>query len=362
MLKITRYPETKNKSLQVSSTADDYLLNYLKESDIPKGNLALVNDRFGYLACHLSDWKPYSVIAFKSQEKALRMNFENNTIQVDETHLLSPLDSFPTKLDLALVKVPKSVDLFRLYLNQINEASHNDTVVVCTFMTKYFSKQLLKIAEEFFEVVEQSLAWKKSRLLILKKPKKVADISFLSSLKLNTNIDIQQYPGVFSANNVDYATQFLLDNIKLKESEQSILDLGSGNGVIAVAIQDKYKQNNWQEPKLHLMDDSFLAVESSKLNLPSKEAHFHYTDDLEDFEDKTFDLVVSNPPFHFDYEINTEITMDFFEQAYTVLKPNGRFILVFNRHLRYNSLLKRIFSQVNVMVDSPKFMVMECVR
>lgn len=362
MLKITRYPETKNKSLQVSSTADDYLLNFLKDSKLPKGNLALVNDRFGYLACHLHDWKPYSVIAFKSQEKAIRLNFENNSLNLDENHLLSPLDDFPEKLDLALVKIPKSVDLFRLYINQINQASNNNTVVICSFMTKYFSKQLLKISEEFFEEVEQSLAWKKSRLLILKKPKQVQSTSFISSLKLDKNIDIQQYAGVFSAKNVDYATQFLLDNIILKESEQTILDLASGNGVIAVSIRNKYLNKKWQEPELHLMDDSFLAVESSKLNLPREKAHFHYTDDLEDFEDKSFDLVVSNPPFHFDYEINTEVAMDFFEQVYTVLKPSGRFILVFNRHLRYNTLLKRIFSRVEVMVDSPKFVVMECIR
>ena len=361
MLKITRYPETTNKSLQVSSAADDYLLNYLKEQDFPKGKLALVNDRFGYLACHTADWNPYSVIAFKSQEKALRMNFENNGLAFDEKQLLSPLDSFTDKLDLALIKVPKSLELFRLYLNQIQRASQENTVVICGFMTKYFSKQMLKIAEELFEEVEQSLAWKKSRLLILKKPKPCIDIEPLKSFQWQ-GLNIQQYQGVFSADKVDYATQFLLDNIKINESEQSILDLASGNGIIAASILSKYQEQKWEAPELHLMDDSILAVESSKLNLPKEKSHFYYTDDLEDFEDKQFDLVVSNPPFHFEHEINTEVTMDFFEQVYTVLKPNGRFILVFNRHLRYNTLLKRIFSRVEVMVDSPKFVVMECWR
>ena len=158
MLRVSRFPETKNKSLQVSSAADDYLLNFLKDNKISKGKLALVNDRFGYLACHTADWNPYSVIAFKSQEKALRMNFKNNDLVLDEKQLVSPLDSFPEKMDLALVRVPKSLELFRLYLNQIQQASHENTQVICGFMTKYFSKQMLKIAEEFFEEVEQSLA------------------------------------------------------------------------------------------------------------------------------------------------------------------------------------------------------------
>jgi len=361
MLRITRYPETKNKSLQVSSAADDYLLSFLKEQNFPKGNLALVNDRFGYLACHTADWNPYSVIAFKSQEKALQMNFKNNGLAFDEKRLLSPLDSFADKLDLALIKVPKSLELFRLYLNQIQQASQENTVVVCGFMTKYFSKQMLKIAGELFEEVEQSLAWKKSRLLILKKPKPTKETELLKSFQWQ-GLELKQYQGVFSADKVDYATQFLLDNIKLKESEQTILDLASGNGIIAASILSKYQKKKWEAPELHLMDDSFLAVESSKLNIPKEKSYFHYTDDLEDFEDKQFDLVVSNPPFHFEYEINTEVTMDFFEQVYTVLNPSGRFILVFNRHLRYTTLLKRIFSHVEVMVDSPKFVVMECWR
>jgi 16S rRNA G1207 methylase RsmC len=289
------------------------------------------------------------------------MNFENNGFAFDEKRLLSPLDSFTDKLDLALIKVPKSLELFRLYLNQIQRASHTNTVVVCGFMTKYFSKQILKIAAEFFEEVEQSLAWKKSRLLILKKPKPNIEIELLKSFQWQ-GLNIQQYQGVFSADKVDYATQFLLDNIKLNESEHSILDLASGNGIIAASILSKYQDKNWEAPELHLMDDSFLAVESSKLNLPKEKSHFYFTDALEDFDDKSFDLVVSNPPFHFEHEINTEVTMDFFEQVYTVLKPNGRFILVFNRHLRYNTLLKRIFSRVDVMVDSAKFVVMECWR
>ncbi|RUA24251.1 MAG: class I SAM-dependent methyltransferase [Bacteroidetes bacterium] len=361
MLKITRYPETKNKSLQVSSAADNYLLNFLKENEIPKGNLALVNDRFGYLACHTADWNPYSVIAFKSQEKALRINFKNNNLELADSHLLSPLDSFPEKLDVVLLRIPKSLDLFKLYLHQIHQASHENTVILCSFMTKYFSKQMLKTAELFFEEVNQSLAWKKSRLLILKNPKSKQTVELLKSFQWQ-GLEIQQYLGVFSADKVDYATQFLLNNIKLKQSEQTILDLASGNGIIAASILNKYQAQNWETPELHLIDDSFLAVASSKFNLPGEKNHFHYSDDLEDFKDKSFDLVVSNPPFHFEYEINTEVTMDFFEQVYTVLKPNGRFILVFNRHLRYTTLLKRIFSKVDVMVDSPKFVVMECIK
>jgi len=359
MLKIKRYPETKNKSLQVFSAADLYLLDFVNKQGLTKGKMALINDRFAFLACHLADSKPYSVIAFKSQEKALRMNFQNNAISLNENLLLSPLDTFGEALDLVLIKIPKSLELFRLYLNQIHLASHEDTIVACGFMTKYFSRQMLIIAEEYFEEVKQSLAWKKSRLLILKKPKPGKKIDLLRTFQWE-GLKLQQYLGVFSTDKVDYATQFLLEHIQLKQSEKTILDLASGNGIIAASILKKYNDRKWEPPTLHLMDDFYLAVESSKYNLTNNPCYFHYSDDLNIFEDLSFDLVVSNPPFHFEYEINTEVTMSLFEQVYRVLKHNGRFILVFNRHLPYNRLLKRIFNHVYVVADSPKFIVIEC--
>ena len=72
-----------------------------------------------------------------------------------------------------LIKIPKSLDLFRFQLDQLHESLKEDTLVICAFMTKYFSAQILKIAEDYFELCEQSIAWKKSRLLFLKKKRKV---------------------------------------------------------------------------------------------------------------------------------------------------------------------------------------------
>jgi 16S rRNA G1207 methylase RsmC len=173
---------------------------------------------------------------------------------------------------------------------------------------------------------------------------------------------LKQYLGVFSANNVDYATQFLLESIPLKADDQLILDLASGNGIIAHSINQSYKEKAWSQPQIHLMDDDFLAVESSKLNLQGDQFVFKFNDNLSIFKEEYFDLIVSNPPFHFEHEVNIELPLSLFEQAQKALKKGGRFILVFNRHLTYRSQLQKLFNACNIIAENPRFVVLECVK
>jgi len=359
-LNIQRYPKTNNKSLVAWNAADEYLLSYFQKQEHKNPNILLQGDRFGFLACNLHSYKPTSVIAYKSQEKALRINLEENNLNVSDISVINPLDSIPKVVDIALVKIPKSLDLFKLYLYQISKNTNENTIVLASFMTKHFSKQMLKIASEFFEEVDQSLAWKKSRLLILKRPKPYNEQSLISSIKLSDSFELIQYFGVFSAKNIDYATSFLLENISLIKSDSRILDLASGNGIIAYSILRTYENNSWEKPEMHLIDDSYLAVESSRFNVTEDGNYFHYNDNLELFEDKYFDLIVTNPPFHFEYEINTEISVGFFKQAHRCLNTGGRFQLVFNRHLNYKPLLRRVFKNVELLVENSKFVVLQC--
>jgi len=360
MLNIQRYPKTNNKSLVAWNAADEYLLSYFQKQECKNPNILLQGDRFGFLACHLATYNPTSVITYKSQEKALHLNLEGNNLTASNISVINPLDSISKVIDIALVKIPKSLDLFKLYLYQISKNTNKDSVVFASFMTKHFSKQMLKIASEFYEEVEQSLAWKKSRILILKRPKPYNKQSLISSIKLSDSFELKQYFGVFSARNIDYATSFLLENISLNKSDSRILDLASGNGIIAYSILQKYENNSWEKPEMHLLDDSYLAIESSKLNLPNINTYYHYNDNMEVFEDKYFDLIVTNPPFHFEYEINTEISVGFFKQAHRCLNTGGRFQLVFNRHLNYKPLLRRVFKNVELVAENSKFVVLLC--
>jgi 23S rRNA (guanine1835-N2)-methyltransferase len=350
---LIRYPETKDNALRAWSNAELLVLDYIQ--NYKQHKLHLFNDRFGVWNCTLHDKELETIWTYASQKKAIIQNLERNNLskKVVFKSPLEPLD----KVDVALLKIPKSIELFELFLHQIHQASSFETEVVCGFMTKYFSFAYLKIAEKYFESITQTKAWKKARLLILKAPKKKTEINnkeLLNSIKWKGNF-LKQYYGVFSSNKIDIGTQFLLENLSVNENEIEVLDVASGNGIISyeVLLQNK-------NARVTLVDDFNLAIESSKLNIPKEAAKFVCTDCIEEVDEKSFDLILSNPPFHFEHENNIEVSLSLFNRIRSCLKNNGRFVMVANLHLNYKTHLEKLFSSVEIVSENSKFIIYEC--
>ena len=160
-MKIIRYPNTTDRSLKAWSAADELLLEQVLDQNLSGKKIITYNDRFGYLNCQLHQSDVLSVISYKSQEKSHKINRENNGLKFDDSRFINPLSSIDEKMDIALMKVPKSVNLFELYLAQIATCIKDEGLVYCSFMTRHFTKQLVSISNKYFEVVEQSLAKKK---------------------------------------------------------------------------------------------------------------------------------------------------------------------------------------------------------
>ena len=359
---VQRHPKTNNNSLKAWSSADEYLVRLANEQILPTSKIAIINDRFGFLSVQLSEYSPKIITHCKSQEESILKNFDSNEIDSNNFNFSRILDKSPGNNDLVVMKIPKSMDLFHLFLIKVYPSLQKEGKVYCGFMTRHFTKQMIEIASLYFENVEQSLAWKKSRVLKLSKPKSnVDEVEPIHSIPYTNhrdeNLVFKQYFGVFSGKHIDYATQFLLANLTINPSVEKALDLASGNGVIAYEIR---AQNKTVE--IHLIDDSSLAVESSKLNLKTGKNHFHYNSNLDDFADNFFDLVVCNPPFHFEHENTIDIALSLFKDASRVLKPNGSFVLVANLHLNYKIQLTNIFENVEVLNMNSKFEIIRCIK
>jgi len=327
-------------------------LSAIHNSDVVPNQLGLYNDRFGYLACSAHHLNPTVICTHASQKKAIELNLQSNQLSLLEIE--NPLSILVLKFDFVLLKIPKSLSEFRLYLQHIVQNSIDDVTVICAFMTRHFTPKMLTISQEYFESVEQSKAVKKARLIILKKKKATPQIEPIKTIKFNSS-NYKQYWGVFSADHIDYATQYFLENLTLSATDQSVLDLGSGNGVIANEI---YKQRPKFE--IHLIDDSFLAISSSRLNIQGEQIHHHWHYNLSIFKDNQFDLIVSNPPFHFEYEINIQTTLNLFRECQRCLTESGSFQLVANKHLNYRTHLERIFTIVDTVSENEKFIIYQC--
>lgn len=352
--KVERYDLSTDKSLKSWSAADEYLLQEFIDLKKKAKHLTIYNDRFGFLGCHLYAYSPTIILTHKSQEKAIRTNLTTNNIPI--LNFIDPLSSLEKKIDIAIIKIPKSIALFQLFLEQIVNNSTNNVVVISAFMTRHFTPKLLQIAEEYFEEVQQSKAIKKARLLILNKKKDTIKRKVINSINYQ-NQTYKQYWGVFSGEHIDYATQFFLEHLHINKTDKYILDLASGNGIIAKEIFKKHPN-----VEIHLMDDSYLAVSSAQLNIQGNNIYHHCNNELSIFDNDMFDLIVTNPPFHFEYEINIQIPIQLFKACFRCLKKGGNLQLVSNNHLNYKVHLEKLFLSVQIIAKNSKFVIYKCMK
>lgn len=355
-INLQRYPKTTNRSLRPWSAADELLLSEGSKEGFERKKIVLLHDNFGALATALNEYKPHALINNQSQLKATRINLETAGVDTKEFDYSNPIKFQVDTVDLTLMRVPKSADLFQLYIQQLHQKSHKDTVILCGFMTRNFTARWLEIAQQYFEDVSQSLAVKKARLLILKTPKKdIESVSLFHKVKNELGLNLKQYAGVFSAARVDPATKVLLENLPEMSGSNHILDLACGNGVIGAYIRKMHSTC-----LLTVLDDSFLAISSAKLNLGKKNVKYHWSDSIKDVKNEKFEFIFCNPPFHFEYENTIEISLKLFREAKDVLAREGVFYIVANTHLNYRSHLRKLFAQVEQVVQSGKYEVICC--
>ena len=360
-LQFLRHPISDNKTLRAWNAADEHLLKVLhswQETNgrLQAGKLTIVNDRFGFLSTNLASRQPNIVRNLQWQQQAITNNLYLNGFS-REVNFKSPLDVLLPQQQIGLINIPKSLDLFQLYLYQLSVCLDSEGTVYAGFMTRNFSPQLLKIAAKYFREVQQTKAWKKSRVLVLKKPiQSTLTLDFIHKINFGKE-QYQQYYGVFSAKHIDYATQFLIQHLATPAAGDCVLDLASGNGILAACIRNI--QENCQ---IHLIDDSFLAVASSQKNIATHNSYFHHHSNLSIFKDAMFDWIISNPPFHFEYDIDINIPLKLFREVHRCLSANGQFMLVYNRHLNYQNHLKEYFSRLSIVAQNDKFIILLCGR
>ncbi|KIN62384.1 Ribosomal RNA small subunit methyltransferase C [Sulfitobacter noctilucicola] len=163
-------------------------------------------------------------------------------------------------------------------------------------------------------------------------------------------------PGVFSADGVDLASALLVEALPEKMSGH-VADLGAGWGFLAAHVLTRSDVT-----QMHLVEAGHLALECAKRNVTDERARHYWQDAVEWAPDHKMDAIVMNPPFHTGRAAEPQIGQAFVAAAARLLSSHGDLWMVANRHLPYETELKKRFSQVSELGGDARFKLFHATR
>lgn len=367
---LSRHPEDPRDRLRAWDASDAYLLRHLAEERIPlSGAVVVVGDRWGALVTALAAHRPAQITDSYLSQEATRANLAQAGAEAGAVRLLTTQDPPPGRIDVLLVRVPKSLALLEDQLLRLAPAVHEGTVVVGTGMVKEIHTSTLRLFERILGPTRTSLARQKARLIFctpdpaLERPANPWPYSYdlPDGIGVASGRTVVNHAGVFCADRLDIGTRFFLQHLPGADGPRRVVDLGCGNGVVgtAVALADPATE-------VLFVDESYQAVASAeatyKANGVPGHAEFRVGDGLAGVAPGSVDVVLNNPPFH-SHQATTDATARrMFTGARHALRPGGELWVIGNRHLGYHVQLRRLFGNSRLVASDPKFVVLKAVK
>ncbi|MEK7607913.1 MAG: class I SAM-dependent methyltransferase [Patescibacteria group bacterium] len=257
----------------------------------------------------------------------------------------------------AVVFLPKSKALIDMTLALVSKMVVKDGMVVLVGEKDAGIDSAKKLYETNVGPVDQKIVGNHSALYVGKNKRLGADKkleNFLSYSPLsydNIQIEVANLPGVFSVGELDLGTKLLLDHIPY--NRKKVLDVGCGSGIIGAL----YKKIS-PESEITMSDSSKLAVLSTQKTIKKNNIQAKVLEsDIFDNIKETFDLIVTNPPFHKGIDTDYSFIEKFARDAKKHLNVNGEVYVVANSFLPYKDILTKYIGPTNVVIDTKKFRV-----
>lgn len=270
--------------------------------------------------------------------------------------LSDPSDWTP---DLVLWRLPRSLSALEDTAQTLAARLPSHSRIVAGGRVKHMTPSQNAVLARSFSQVIASRGRQKSRVLHasgpLPAPQRWPQRRYLPEVGLTA----VAHGNVFSTNRLDDGTHLLLRTLaRLSDPSEgpptrgTALDLGCGSGLIASWLA----LHGWITTAT---DVSRAALLSTQLTARANHAEvlLRRADGLSGIAPESFDLIVSNPPFHRAAAKDSTDAFTWISAASGVLRPGGELWLVFNSHLPYLPALRRHVGPTCIEAQDRNFIV-----
>lgn len=271
----------------------------------------------------------------------------------------------PDQYDTAVLFVPKGRDLGRAQLWSALQVLRPDGDCFIAGPNKGGAKTMIRDAATLFGDCNVVAYRKSHRVAVSQKSTRSADQypsdwgpdptqpqtrTFETPLG---ELNVTTLPGIFSWDELDDGTACLLEQLDIRDA-QTALDIGCGTGIIGALIARHGVETLLVDENLLAVVASTQTIEQNAITQASVRASDVYSDIHE-----TFDLIVSNPPFHQKFDVNTNTAHRIIRDAKKHLNPGGRLIIVCNAFLPYEAVFDEAFGRHRIITKDHRFKVIE---
>lgn len=330
------------------------------------GEVAVVDDRHGVLTLGLITQHGAKDVRVVQDSLVGQRALEANagTFGIRGFNHPSTLEDAFRDVRLVVLRLSKSHDRLDEIARAVARFAAPDVVLLCGGNVKYMHVSQNDVLRRSFGEVTASRGRGKSRLLIAQDPLRAQADRAATTAPWPRAVHVDElgmtivaHGGVFAGNSLDQGTRVLLEAMDdAVPTARTVVDLGSGNGVVAAAVA-------LRRPSVQVIatDVSRIAVESTRATADANGVGDRVTVVRADAGDElaagSAQLVLCNPPFHADTTVTTDAAEAMFRNAATILQAGGELWCVWNSHLRYRPVLERLVGPTRQVVRTEKFTV-----
>jgi 16S rRNA (guanine1207-N2)-methyltransferase len=363
---LRRYPDLESPELRASDTADTLILD--QAAPLRSRDVVVIGDDYGALTLGaLAD----GATAVRVHQDSMLGELALHSNAAGRGGFVSlPLDAeLVAGATIVLLRLPRSLEALEEIAALIAAVADPAVVVVAGGRIKHMSLGMNEVLLRHFGTLDVSLARQKSRVLIARSPlpgqtlvsgqPPMAGTPPEPRREFNQELSLWVCAtgAVFAGSRLDIGTRFLLSVLdRAAPDARTAIDLGCGSGILAAALAR-------DRPELTVIasDLSAAAVASTRATAEANglAARISVVRDvgLTSQPSASADLVVLNPPFHVGSTVHSGLADQLFAEAARVLRPGGELWTVYNSHLGYRPVLRRLVGETVEVARNAKFTV-----